>query len=177
MEGFNIQQAAKGLISHAVEQQNGWERPLQEGHLPWPEQRRLWVDAVLQGMARLKGQEPDPSLMKQYEDAMKHGFPPSTVRRRRATNQNFRNFVSAMEETGNDHRRQVDVIGDLLEDISLDFSWGDQKKPSPGCHSRRRTDTAAHDCTAANSIHPHCSGRRCWTTLGIWLCFRKCDGC
>lgn len=127
MEEFNIQQTAKGLISYAVEQQNGRKRPVQEGHLPWPEQRRLWVDAVLQGMARLKGQEPDPSLMKQYDDAMKHGFPPSTARLRRATIRNLQNFVSAMEETKDDHRRQVDMIGDLLEDISLDFSWNSPK--------------------------------------------------
>lgn len=127
MEELNIQQTAKGLISHAFEQQNGWERPLQEGHLPWPEQRRFWVDAVLQGMARLKGQESDPSLMKQYDDAMKHGFPPSTVRLRRATIRNLLNFVSAMEETGDDHRRQVDMIGDLLGDILLNFPWSNPR--------------------------------------------------
>ena len=39
-------------------------------HSPWAEQRRFWTDAILQGMARLEGLEPDHRLMEQYDQRL-----------------------------------------------------------------------------------------------------------
>ena len=67
MGRFNISGVARGLTTYAIERQNGWERHPPEGAPPWREQRRLWTDAILQGMARLEEQVPDPQLMEQFD--------------------------------------------------------------------------------------------------------------
>jgi hypothetical protein len=67
MGRFNISGVARGLTTYAIERQNGWERHPPEGAPPWREQRRLWTDAILQGMARLEKQVPDPQLMEQFD--------------------------------------------------------------------------------------------------------------
>lgn len=61
MKRFNIPFMAEGLTTYAIERQNGFERHQQKGFPPWAERRRLWTDAILQGMARLEGQVPDRS--------------------------------------------------------------------------------------------------------------------
>ena len=60
MDQFDTRRVAMGLTAYATERQNGWERRRPEGAPPWQEQRRFWIDAVLQGMARLDGLEPEP---------------------------------------------------------------------------------------------------------------------
>ena len=67
MNRFNIPLVAEGLTAYAIERQNGWERHQPEGTPPWQAQRRLWTDAILQGMARLEEQVPDPKLMEQFD--------------------------------------------------------------------------------------------------------------
>ena len=67
MGRFNISGMARGLTTYAIERQNGWERHQPEGAPPWQAQRRLWTDAILQGMARLEEQVPDPKLMEQFD--------------------------------------------------------------------------------------------------------------
>ena len=67
MGRFNISGVARGLTTYAIERQNGWERHQLEGAPPWQDQRRLWTDAILQGMARLEEQVPDPKLMEQFD--------------------------------------------------------------------------------------------------------------
>ena len=51
MNRFNIPLVAEGLTAYAIERQNGWERHQPEDAPPWREQRRLWTDAILQGIA------------------------------------------------------------------------------------------------------------------------------
>ena len=36
----------------------------------------------------------------------------------------LRHFVAALEATGDDRRRQIAVVGDLLEDMAAHRSWG-----------------------------------------------------
>ena len=67
MGRFNISGVARGLTTYAIERQNGWERHQPEGAPLWQDQRRLWTDAILQGMARLEEQVPDPKLMEQFD--------------------------------------------------------------------------------------------------------------
>ncbi|WP_300561058.1 hypothetical protein [uncultured Oscillibacter sp.] len=67
MNRFNIPLVAEGITAYAIERQNGWERHQPEGAPPWQAQRRLWTDAILQGMARLEEQVPDPKLMEQFD--------------------------------------------------------------------------------------------------------------
>ena len=52
MNRFNIPLVAEGLTAYAIERQNGWERHQPEGAPPWQAQRRLWTDAILQGIDR-----------------------------------------------------------------------------------------------------------------------------
>ena len=67
MDRFDIRRVAMGLTAYAIERQHIYERHQPEGAPLWAEQRRLWTDAILQGMARLGGLEPDPKLMEQFD--------------------------------------------------------------------------------------------------------------
>ena len=67
MDRFHTSLVAEGLIAYAIERQNGFERYQQKGFLPWAEWRRLWTNAILQGMARLEGETPDPKLIERYD--------------------------------------------------------------------------------------------------------------
>ena len=67
MKRFDIPLVAEGLTAYAIERQNGWERHQPEGAPTWAERRRFWTDAILQGMARLEGQDPDPKWLRQVE--------------------------------------------------------------------------------------------------------------
>ena len=125
---FNIPLVAEGLTAYAIERQNGWERHQPEGAPPWRDQRRLWTDAILQGMARLKGLTPDPQLMEQFDRELEQASGsaaavPAPLQLQRGTIQNLRNFVTALEDTGDDRRRQVNVIRELLEDMASHLPW------------------------------------------------------
>ena len=128
MSRFNISLVAEGLTAYASERQNGWERNQPKGAHPWQEQRRFWTDAILQGMARLERQTPDPKLMEQFDhDLERAGGSAATVpaspRLQRATIQNLRCFVTALEDTGDDRRRQVNIVREVLEDMASHLPW------------------------------------------------------
>ncbi|WP_347288161.1 hypothetical protein, partial [uncultured Alistipes sp.] len=113
---------------YAIERQNGWERHQPEGAPPWQAQRRLWTDAILQGMARLEEQVPDPKLMEQFDRELEQASGsaaavPTPLQLQRGTIQNLRNFVTALEDTGDDRRRQVNVVRELLEDMASHLPW------------------------------------------------------
>ena len=119
---------AEGLTAYAIERQNGWERHQPEGAPPWQAQRRLWTDAILQGMARLEEQVPDPKLMEQFDRELEQAggsaaAVPASLQLQRGTIQNLRNFVTALEDTGDDRRRQVNVVRELLEDMASHLPW------------------------------------------------------
>ena len=80
MDRFHIPLVAEGLIDYAIERQNGFERYQQKGFLPWAEWRRLWTNAILQGMARLEGETPDPKLIREVRPRI--GNSPPGVRHR-----------------------------------------------------------------------------------------------
>ena len=128
MNRFNIPLVAEGLTAYAIERQNGWERHQPEGAPPWQAQRRLWTDAILQGMARLEEQVPDPKLMEQFDRELEQAggsaaAVPASLQLQRGTIQNLRNFVTALEDTGDDRRRQVNVVRELLEDMASHLPW------------------------------------------------------
>ena len=128
MGKFNIPLVAEGLTAYAIERQNGWERSQRKDAPTWMEQRRFWTDAILQGMARLDGLNPDPRLMEQYDQELKsaHGSAatvPTSPKLQKGTVRTLRAFVSALEDTGDDRRRQVDVVWRLLEDMSSHLPW------------------------------------------------------
>ncbi len=128
MNRFNIPLVAEGLTAYAIERQNGWERHQPEGAPPWQAQRRLWIDAILQGMARLEEQVPDPKLMEQFDRELEQASGsaaavPAPLQLQRGTIQNLRNFVTALEDTGDDRRRQINVVRELLEDMASHLPW------------------------------------------------------
>lgn len=105
MNRFNTPLVAEGLIAYAIERQNGFERHQQKGFPPWAERRRLWTDAILQGMARLEGEPPDPKLMERYDHELgtaRRGFVsvPASPQLQQKTIRNLRRFVSALEFAG-----------------------------------------------------------------------------
>lgn len=129
MDRFDIRRVARGLTTYAIERQNGQERHQPEGVSPWADQRRLWTDTILQGMARLDGLTPDPRLMEQFDLELEQSrdcyfFVPATTQMQKDTIQELRHFVAALEATGDDRRRQIAVVGDLLEDMAAHRSWG-----------------------------------------------------
>ena len=128
MDRFNSPLVVKGLTAYAIERQNGYERHQPEGAPIWREQRRFWTDAILQGMARLEGQAPDPELLEQFDRELElargsFAAVPASTQLRRKTIQSLRNFVSALEAAGDDRRRQVNVVRELLEDIASHLPW------------------------------------------------------
>ena len=130
MNRFNTPLVAEGLIAYAIERQNGFERHQQKGFPPWAERRRLWTDAILQGMARLEGEHPDPKLMERYDHELgtaRRGFVsvPASPQLQQKTIRNLRRFVSALEFAGGDRRRQINVVWKLLDDMSSHLPWAD----------------------------------------------------
>lgn len=128
MNRFNTPLVAEGLITYAIERQNGFERHQQKGFPPWAERRRLWTDAILQGIARLEGEPPDPKLMERYDHELgtaRRGFVsvPASPQLQQKTIRNLRRFVSALEATGDDRRRQVNMVWKLLDDMSSHLPW------------------------------------------------------
>lgn len=128
MDRFHIPLVAEGFIAYAIERQNGFERHQQEGFPPWAERRRLWTDAILQGMARLEGETPDPKLMERYDHEMgtaRRGFVtvPASPQLQQKTIRNLRRFVSALEAAGGDRRRQVNMVWKMLDDMSSHLPW------------------------------------------------------
>ena len=132
MNRFDIRRVAMGLTAYAIERQSSCERHQPEDAPPWSEQRRLWTDAVLQGMARLSGEEPDSRLMEQFDRELEQAkgcyfFTPATQQTQKDTIRELRRFVAALEATGDDRRRQINVVRELLEDMSLHPHWWNGK--------------------------------------------------
>ena len=111
---FNIPLVAKGLTAYAIERQNGFERHQPDGAPPWSEQRRFWTDAILQGMARLEGREPDPAQMDQYDQELEQACglftSPAPAQLQNDTIQELRSYVYTLEATGDDRRRQIKAV-------------------------------------------------------------------
>jgi len=129
MDRFNIPFVAEGLTVYSIERQNGMERHQPEGTPPWMEQRRFWTDAILQGMARLEGLQPDTKLMERYDQRLREArgctaAEPLPLREQTALIRELGRFICALEATGDDRRRQIAVVGDLLDDMFTHRSWG-----------------------------------------------------
>ena len=132
MDRFDIRHVAMGLTAYAIERQHSYERHQPESTQPWAERRRLWTDAILQGMARLDGLMPDPKLMEQYDLELEQArgcyfTVPATQQMQKDTIRELRRFVATLEATGDDRRRQVNVVRELLEDMSLHPHWWNGK--------------------------------------------------
>lgn len=129
MSRFNIPRVARGLTTYTIERQHSLERHQPDGLPPWAEQRRFWTDAILQGMARLEGEQPDSRLMEQFDLELEQArgcyfFVPATTQMQKDTIRELRQFVAALEAAGDDRRRQIAVVGHLLEDMGTHRSWG-----------------------------------------------------
>lgn len=132
MDRFDIRRVAMGLTAYAIERQNGFERHQPEDSPPWQEQRRFWTDAILQGMARLDGLTPDPKLMEQYDLELEQArgcyfTVPTTQQMQKDTIRELRRFIAVLEAAGDDRRRQINVVRELLEDMSLHPHWWNGK--------------------------------------------------
>lgn len=128
MTGFPISLVEKGLTTYAMERQNGFERHQRQNAPTWADTRRFWVDAILQGMARLEGREPDPRQMERFDHQMEQApggsaTQPAPYQLRRDTIHAIGNYLSALEIAGGDRRRQIAVVRDLLEDMSSHLPW------------------------------------------------------
>lgn len=144
MSRFNNPLVAAGLTAYAIERQNGWERRQREGTSTWAEQRRFWIDAILQGMAKLEGEEPDPKLMERFDHELGQArgsaaTVPAPVKLQKETIRNLRCFVSALRDTGDDRRRQIDVVWKLLDDRQ------------PPIHHKQLPHIESYDVRARNS--------------------------
>lgn len=128
MTGFNIPLVEEGLTAYAAERQNGFERHQRQGAPPWADTRRFWTDAVLQGMARLEGREPDPKQMERFDHNLawargSSAAQPATYQLQRDTIRAIGSYLAALESAGGDRRRQIAVVRDLLEDMSTHLPW------------------------------------------------------
>ncbi len=127
MEKFNLPLVVEGLTAYVIERQNGFERHQPNGAPSWTEQRRFWTDAVLQGMARLEGREPDMTLMARYDHEMEQArgslTSPASAQLQNDTVRELRSFVNALAASGDDRRRQISAVRDLLEDMASHLPW------------------------------------------------------
>ena len=128
MNRFNISLMAERLTAYAIERQNSAERHQHPGFPSWMEQRRLWTDAILQGMTRLEGRDPAPELMDWYDQRLEaaHGHAavePLPANEQAALIRDLSRYTAALEATGDDRRRQIAVVADLLEDMVTHLSW------------------------------------------------------
>ena len=127
MKKLNISLVKEGLTAYAIERQNGFERHQPDGAPPWMEQRRFWTDAILQGMARLEGREPDPAQMDQYDQELEQArglfTSPAPAQLQNDTIQELRSYVHTLEATGDDRRRQIKAVSELLEDMASHLPW------------------------------------------------------
>ncbi len=144
MERFNLPLVAEGLTAYAIERQNGFERHQPDGVPPWAEQRRFWTDAVLQGMARLEGREPDMTLIARYDHELEQArgalTSPASPRLQNDTVRELRSFVSALAASGDDRRQQISAVRDLLEDMASHLPWAGTGKTLD--HARDEADRA-----------------------------------
>lgn len=127
---------ADRLAAYAIERQTGPERHQPSGAPLWSEQRRFWTDAILQGMAKLEGLVPDPEWMEQYDRRLEaaHGCADVEVlpvKEQTALIRDLSQYVSALEAAGDDRRRQISVVGELLEDMFLHFPWDCRENKLP----------------------------------------------
>lgn len=128
MSSFNIALAEEGLTAYAIERQNGIERHQRQDEPPWSETRRFWIDAILQGMARLDGVRPDPKQMERFDQRLAQArgsfaAEPATVQSQKETIRELQCYLSAVEAAGDDRRRQIAVVRDLLEDMASHLPW------------------------------------------------------
>jgi len=129
MSKENIILTADRLTAYVIERQNGPERYQPRDTPPWREQRQFWTDSILQGMSRLEGLEPDPKLMEQFDHQLNTAqgclaAEPLSPKEQKALIRDLSKYISALEAAGNDRRRQIAVVKDLLDDIYTHFSWG-----------------------------------------------------
>lgn len=125
---FDIPRIAEGLTTYAIERQNGFERYQPAEEPPWAEQRRSWINAVLQGMAELDGEDLAPEWMKQYDQQLREAsgryfIVPATLAAQRDTICALGRFVNALEATGQDRREQVQIVDKLMTDIYSHHPW------------------------------------------------------
>lgn len=128
MSSFNIALAEEGLTAYAIERQNGIERHQRQDEPPWSETRRFWIDAILQGMARLDGVRPDPKQMERFDQRLAQArgsfaAEPATVQSQKETIRELQCYLSAVEAAGDDRRRQIAVVRDLREDMASHLPW------------------------------------------------------
>lgn len=120
---------ADRLTVYAIERQTAVERHQPPGAPSWADQRRFWTDAILQGMARLEGLTPASKWMDQYDQQLEAARGCAAVemlplKEQAALIRDLSRYVSALEATGDDRRRQVGVVGDLLGDMAAYRNWG-----------------------------------------------------
>ncbi len=128
MDRFNIPLTAERLAAYAIERQNSAERHQYPGSPSWMEQRRHWTDAILQGMTRLEGRDPAPELMDWYdrrlEAARGHAaIEPLPLKEQSALIRDLSRYVSALEAAGDDRRKQVITVRELLDDMLTYRPW------------------------------------------------------
>ena len=156
MDRFNISLMTERLTAYAIERQNSTERHQHPGFPSWMEQRRHWTDAILQGMTRLEGRDPAPELMDWYDQRLEaaHGHvavEPLPANEQAALIRDLSRYVSALETTGDDRRRQIAVVADLLEDMVTHLGWASPVR----CGTAGAVRTAPH-----SGRRPHRRGSR-----------------
>jgi len=119
---------AEGLTAYAIERQSGFEPPQAPGRPPRGEARRFWIDAVLQGMVRLEGSPPGPELMEQFDQRLEQARGCAAVEMlplpaQQELIRNLRNYVSALEATGEHRGLQVAAVRELFEDMAVHLPW------------------------------------------------------
>ena len=128
MNRYDTAQVTEGLTAYAIERQNGIERHQSQGTSPWAESRRFWIDAILQGMVRLEGGAPGPEMMERFDQRLEEArgcaaVEPLSPAAQKGLVRSLRNYVFALEATGQHRGLQVAAVRELLEDMASHRPW------------------------------------------------------
>lgn len=125
---YNLDKIFEGLISYAIERQNGAERYQPLNTPPWSVMRRLWINGILCGMAELNGETMALSYLERIDhrlDQARKSFAaePLPLNLQKYTIRCLGRYTAELELCSGDPREKLMQVYNLLEDMVSHLQW------------------------------------------------------
>lgn len=125
---FNLNKIFEGLISYAIERQNGAERYQPLNMPPWSEMRRQWINGILCGMAELNGEDLDSNYLERIDHCLDQAcksfaVEPLPLKLQKYTIRCLSRYTAELELCSGDQRAKLMQVYDLLEDMISHLQW------------------------------------------------------
>lgn len=124
----HISLLAEGLTAYAIERQNGIERNQPPDTPPWAEQRRGWIEDILQNYSEMDGTVNGKDLINSFDKRLEQAgkcfaVEPASVKLQRDTIRSLQSYASKLEHQPGDPRHKMMNVYKLLEDMIFHLSW------------------------------------------------------